>query len=182
MNAIQTGIQDLLIVEPKVYGDHRGWFVETWQKARYTEIGIAGEFVQDNMSFSKKGTLRGLHMQTPAQGKLVQVIDGVIWDVAVDLRKTSSTFGKWYGITLSSLDKKQFWVPEGFAHGFYVLSDTATFSYKCTKMYEPKSEIAILWNDVDIAIEWPFAGVKPLLSEKDMNAKPFKWWLDQNSF
>jgi len=181
MNVIQTGIQDLLIVEPKVYGDHRGWFVETWQKYRYAETGIADEFVQDNMSFSKKGTLRGLHMQNPAQGKLVQVIDGVIWDVAVDLRRKSSTFGKWYGITLSSVDKKQFWVPEGFAHGFYVLSDTATFSYKCTKMYEPKKEIAVLWNDEDIAIDWPFEN-QPLLSEKDMNAKPFKWWLAQNAF
>jgi len=178
MKIVKTEIPDLLIIEPKIYGDPRGWFVESWQAARYEEAGIINKFVQDNMSFSRRGTLRGLHLQKPAQGKLVQVIDGSIFDVAVDLRKESSTFGKWYGIFLTSENKKQFWIPAGFAHGFYVTSETALFSYKCTEYYNPKEEISILWNDPIIRIEWPIDSV-PLLSDKDANAKSLQWWADQ---
>jgi dTDP-4-dehydrorhamnose 3,5-epimerase len=170
---------ELIVLEPDVFGDQRGWFAETWQKNKYKEVGISKNFVQDNMSFSKKGTLRGLHMQKPEQGKLVQVISGEIFDVAVDLRMGSSTFGKWHGVMLSGTNKKQFWVPEGFAHGFYVLSDTATFTYKCTEYYNSKSEIGVLWNDPDIGITWPVKE-SPLLSNKDANAESLKWWVEKN--
>jgi dTDP-4-dehydrorhamnose 3,5-epimerase len=179
MNVVKTDIPGLVIVEPKVFGDARGWFFETWQAQKYKEAGIDASFVQDNMSYSKKGTLRGLHMQKPEQGKFVQVVDGTIFDVAVDLRKESPTFGKWYGLILSSENKKQFWIPEGFAHGFYVMSDTAIFTYKCTNYYNPKGEISVLWNDPDVGIEWPITE-SPLLSEKDANAKTLKWWADGN--
>jgi len=150
-----TPIKDLLVIEPRVFSDQRGWFLEAWQSQNYINIGIDRNFVQDNMSYSKYGTLRGLHMQSPAQGKLVQVIQGTIFDVAVDLRWSSDTFGKWYGLILSDKNKKQFWIPEGFAHGFFVLSDTAIFSYKCTEYYNPKREFTLLWNDPDIGIDWP---------------------------
>jgi dTDP-4-dehydrorhamnose 3,5-epimerase len=172
-------IPELIVIEPDVYGDQRGWFAETWQKNKYKDVGISKNFVQDNMSFSKKGTLRGLHMQKPEQGKLVQVIEGEIFDVAVDLRMGSSTFGKWHGIILSGTNKKQFWVPEGFAHGFYVMSDTATFTYKCTEFYNSKNEISVLWNDPGIGITWPVKE-SPLLSNKDANAEPLKWWVEKN--
>ena len=173
-----TSIEGLYVIEPKVFGDQRGWFLETWQNEKYSASGVDRNFVQDNMSCSKYGTLRGLHMQRPSQGKLVQVIQGLIFDVAVDLRLNSATFGKWYGVTLSDENKKQFWVPEGFAHGFLVLSDTAIFSYKCTEYYNPKEEITILWNDPVVGIEWPKLkdGFSPLLSTKDANAKSLNWY------
>jgi len=175
MQVIKTEIPDLLIIEPKVFGDDRGWFVETYQDKRYDFI--PNKFVQDNLSFSKQGTLRGLHIQKPYQGKLVQVIAGEIFDVAVDLRFESPTFGKWCGITLSSENKRQFWVPEGFAHGFFVLSETAIFAYKCTNYYSPKDEFTLLWDDPTVGIKWPICrGIPnglvvpigyPKLSEKD---------------
>lgn len=177
MEVIKTDIQDLLVIQPKIYGDERGWFVETYSIYQYREHGIPTNgslmvnFAQDNMSFSHKGTLRGLHMQVPAQGKLVQVVQGEVFDVAVDLRIHSSTFGRWYGINLSGENKKQLWIPKGFAHGFYVLSDTAIFAYKCDEVYNSKKETTLLWNDPDIGIKWPLTE-QPILSNKDMNGLP----------
>jgi len=177
MLVFKTDILDLLVIEPKVFGDKRGWFYETYQAERYSEYGVSPTFVQDNLSFSKKGTLRGLHIQTPCQGKLVQVIDGEIYDVAVDLRKESPTFGEWYGLLLSSENKKQFWIPEGFAHGFYVLSDTAIFSYKCTNYYSSEKEQTLMWNDPELGISWPIPeNGSPILSPKDLNGKPLSFW------
>jgi len=187
LQAITTPIDGLLVIEPQIFGDHRGWFLETWQNKKYSDIGINKTFVQDNMSFSRYNTLRGLHMQKPAQGKLVQVIQGSIFDVAVDLRVDSFTFGKWYGVTLSDENKKQFWIPEGFAHGFLVLSHTAIFSYKCTEYYNSKDEITIQWNDPDIGIEWPLEKIAgtlkkyPTLSDKDANAKRMSDYFDIHS-
>lgn len=154
-----------VIIEPKVFGDHRGFFMETYQKERYSQLGIP-EFVQDNCSFSRKGILRGLHLQTPAQGKLVQVLQGEVFDVAVDMRKDSPTYLKWEGVILSESNKRQFWIPAGFAHGFYVISDSALFHYKCTEYYNPQTEVTIAWNDPKIKIEWPLLG-EPMVSEKD---------------
>lgn len=154
-----------VIIEPKVFGDHRGFFMETYQKERYSQLGIP-EFVQDNCSFSRKGILRGLHLQTPAQGKLVQVLQGEVFDVAVDMRRDSPTYLKWEGVILSESNKRQFWIPAGFAHGFYVISDSALFHYKCTEYYNPQTEVTIAWNDPKIKIEWPLSG-EPMVSEKD---------------
>jgi dTDP-4-dehydrorhamnose 3,5-epimerase len=166
MKVTETKLSGVIIVEPKVFGDSRGFFQETWQKARYEEIGIRENFVQDNLSFSTRGVLRGLHYQNPnTQGKLVSVIDGEVFDVAVDIRVGSPTFGKWEGVHLSGENHRQLWVPSGFAHGFCVLSDTAYFMYKCTDVYNPIAEGGILWNDPDIGIEWPLQEV--ILSEKD---------------
>jgi len=166
--AIETGINGLIVIEPTVFGDDRGYFMETWNEPDFAEIGVPYNFVQDNQSKSKKGVLRGLHFQrTNPQGKLVRVISGEVFDVAVDLRKDSATFGKWYGVTLSAENKKQFYVPEGFAHGFVVTSETAEFVYKCTRLYDPKDEGGLLWNDPEIGIEWPDLGMEFLLSEKD---------------
>jgi dTDP-4-dehydrorhamnose 3,5-epimerase len=168
MNVIETKLPGVLILEPKVFGDSRGFFMETWNKQRYEETGITGNFVQDNLSYSSYGVLRGLHFQNPnAQGKLVYVIEGEVFDVAVDIRVGSPTFGQWVGVTLSSENKRQFYVPEGFAHGFCVTSETALFAYKCTDLYNPSAEGGILWNDPDIGIEWPI--VNPILSDKDKN-------------
>jgi dTDP-4-dehydrorhamnose 3,5-epimerase len=168
MNVIETKLPGVLIFEPKVFGDSRGFFMETWNKQRYEEAGITGNFVQDNLSYSSYGVLRGLHFQNPnAQGKLVYVIEGEVFDVAVDIRVGSPTFGQWVGVTLSSENKRQFYVPEGFAHGFCVTSETALFAYKCTYLYNPSAEGGILWNDPDIGIEWPI--VNPILSDKDKN-------------
>jgi dTDP-4-dehydrorhamnose 3,5-epimerase len=143
--------------------------METWNQADFEEIGISVSFVQDNQSKSKKGVLRGLHFQKEnPQGKLVRVISGEVYDVAVDLRKESATFGKWFGVTLSAENKRQFWVPEGFAHGFLVTSDEAEFVYKCTQYYDPSDEGGLLWNDPDVGVEWPLKeGQEPLLSDKD---------------
>lgn len=164
----QTGIEGLIIVEPRVFGDARGYFMETWHQEAFKEGGIPYAFVQDNQSSSTKGVLRGLHFQkNNPQGKLVRVLSGSVYDVAVDLRKNSPTCGKWYGIELSAENKKQFYVPEGFAHGFLVLSESAEFAYKCTRFYDAADEGGLLWNDPDIGIKWPLSGREPQLSDKD---------------
>jgi dTDP-4-dehydrorhamnose 3,5-epimerase len=166
MKIITTPIPDLLIIEPVVFGDERGFFQETWSQARYQEAGIKGPFVQDNLSFSSQGVLRGLHFQNPkAQGKLVFVLQGEVFDVAVDLRRGSPSFGRWHGEILSSANNRQFWVPPGFAHGFCVTSDTALFAYKCTEPYAQECERAIAWNDPALAIAWPVS--QPQVSAKD---------------
>lgn len=175
-NFIKTKIEDLYIVEPKVFGDERGYFMESYNKKAFEEARLTMEFVQDNESKSKKGVLRGMHFQTKhTQGKLVRVTEGKVYDVAVDLRKGSPTFGMWEGVLLTSENKKQFYVPEGFAHGFLVVSDIATFNYKCTDFYAPEYDSGLLWNDPDVGIEWPLEGIKEiLLSEKDKNQKTLK--------
>ncbi len=165
----KTSIPDVIIVEPKVFGDERGYFMEIYVEKDFKENGIDVDFIQDNQSRSKKGVLRGLHFQKKnPQGKLVRCIEGEVYDVAVDLRKNSPTFGKWEGIVLSAENKKQFFIPEGFAHGFYVLSEIATFCYKCTRYYAPDDEGGLIWNDPDIGIDWkiPTDGTV-LLSDKD---------------
>lgn len=172
MNIVKTKIEGLLIVEPKVFGDARGFFVETYNKERYFEAGIATEFVQDNLSQSSKGALRGLHWQQPpfAQGKLVQVIKGKVLDVAVDIRFGSPTFGEYVAVELSGENKKQFWIPPGFAHGFVSLEDDTIFSYKCTNLYNKDSERGVMWNDPDINVDWQLEkyGIKePIISDKD---------------
>ncbi|MDO4690470.1 MAG: dTDP-4-dehydrorhamnose 3,5-epimerase [Fusobacterium sp.] len=170
---ISTGIEGLFIIEPTVFGDERGFFIETYNKNDFAEIGINDEFVQDNHSKSKRGVLRGLHFQTKfPQGKLVRVIKGSVYDVAVDLRKNSKTFGKWFGIELSSNNKKMFFIPKGFAHGFLTLEDGSEFTYKCTDFYYPEYDSGIIWNDKDINIEWNFKKYmleeqEIILSEKD---------------
>ena len=167
MKVKKTKLKDCVIIEPKVFGDERGFFLETFQSERYSDLaGITLPFVQDNHSRSSKGVLRGLHFQkTKPQGKLVRVVRGEVYDVAVDIRKGSATFGEWEGIILSEDNKKQFWVPPGFAHGFVVLSDIADFEYKCTDYYDPSDEDSILWNDPDLNITWPI--LNPVLSNKD---------------
>jgi len=166
MNVSSCEISGLLIIEPQVFGDARGYFMETWNRQRYREAGLASEFVQDNVSCSRRGTLRGLHFQNPfGQGKLVYALDGEVFDVAVDLRKSSPSFGRWHGLTLSAENKRQFFIPPGFAHGFAVLSETAIFAYKCTELYAPQNEVTLAWNDPKIGIHWPIES--PQLSEKD---------------
>lgn len=175
MNVIATAIPDVLVIEPKVFGDERGFFMETWNARGFAEIGLNVDFVQDNHSKSAQGILRGLHyqLQNP-QGKLVRVIAGEVYDVAVDLRRSSPTFGRWVGEYLSADNKRMMWVPPGFAHGFYVTSASAEFVYKCTEFYYPAHEQALRWNDPVLAIEWPLVdGEPPLLSSKDQNAIGF---------
>jgi dTDP-4-dehydrorhamnose 3,5-epimerase len=163
-------IPGLLLIEPRRFGDERGWFAEVWQQARYEEAGIAESFVQDNLARSTKGILRGLHAQEPhAQGKLVQVFDGAVFDVAVDLRRGSPTFGQWRGVVLDADTGNQLYVPPGFFHGYYVLSETALFGYKTTDIYSPQDELAVRWDDPELAIDWPLDG-EPALSDKDRNA------------
>ena len=170
MKSIKTEIPGVLLIEPAVFGDDRGWFVETWQQERYAEQGMPSSFVQDNQAFSQRGVLRGLHLQYPhGQGKLVQVISGEVFDVAVDVRRGSPYFGRWVGVTLSDKNRHQFYVPEGFAHGYCVISDEALFSYKCTDNYHPETQLAIRWDDPELAIEWPLDG-DPILSDKDQDA------------
>ncbi|MFA0057790.1 dTDP-4-dehydrorhamnose 3,5-epimerase [Vibrio echinoideorum] len=176
MKVIDTRIPDVKIIEPSVFGDKRGFFMETWNQKQFEELvtGKPTQFVQDNHSKSKKGILRGLHYQTGnTQGKLVRVVSGEVYDVAVDLRRSSPTFGQWIGELLSAANKRQLWVPEGFAHGFYVTSDEAEFVYKCTDYYNPKSEQSIVWNDSELEIEWPIIG-EVLVSDKDRNGTKFK--------
>jgi len=175
MKIIKTSIPDVLIIEPKISRDNRGFFFESFNKALWQEAtGVKVDFVQDNHSRSVKNVLRGLHYQIrQPQGKLVRIIVGEVFDVAVDLRKTSHTFGKWVGVKLSNENKYQLWVPKGFAHGFLVLSDVAEVLYKATDYYAPEHERSIIWNDPDIGIEWPLRN-KPLLSKKDNLASPFK--------
>ncbi len=173
MNVIETELPGVRIFEPKVFGDHRGFFVETFNAKRYADRGLDSAFVQDNLSFSKYGTLRGLHYQNPhPQGKLVSVLQGEVFDVAVDIRRGSATFGKWVGVTLSAENKRQFYVPPGYAHGFCVTSETALFSYKCTDFYAPEADGGVLWNDPDLGIAWPVA--EPTLSPKDAVAPRLK--------
>ncbi len=172
---IETDIKDVYIIEPKVFGDSRGYFEETYQYENFKDAGLGMIFVQDNESKSKKGVLRGLHFQTKySQGKLVRVLQGEVFDVAVDLRKNSETYGKWTGVRLSSENKRMFYIPEEFAHGFLVLSDEATFAYKCTNLYHPEFDSGIIWNDEEINIQWPLEGIEEiLLSEKDKNQQKF---------
>ena len=171
---IKNEIEGLVVVKPTVFGDDRGFFMETYHKDEFYAGGIDREFVQDNHSKSSKGVLRGLHFQTEnTQGKLVRVIKGEVFDVAVDCRPNSKTFGKWYGVTLSEENKMQFYVPEGFAHGFLVLSDEAEFVYKCTDVYNPKAEGGIPYNDATVAIEWPAVDCEIKLSAKDQVHTPF---------
>lgn len=166
MKVTACDIQGLLTIEPKVFGDARGQFLETWNEQRYQDAGLEMRFVQDNLSRSCRGTLRGLHFQNPgAQGKLVWVIEGEVFDVAVDLRRSSPTFGRWHGLNLSGQNCRQFFVPPGFAHGFAVLSETALFAYKCTDYYSPKDELTLRWDDPEVGIKWPVSA--PVLSERD---------------
>ena len=170
MKRIDTPIDGLAILEPRVFGDARGYFFESWNEAAYAEVGITCRFVQDNESCSRFGVLRGLHWQAAphTQAKLVRVIRGAVLDVAVDIRAGSPTFGKWHGEVLSGENRRQFYIPKGFAHGFYVLSDRAVFSYKCSDFYHPEDESGLAYNDPQIGIRWPFAeGEEPKLSEKD---------------
>ena len=173
MKVIDTNIPDVKIIEPAVFGDERGFFMETWSQQKFEELVTKKptSFVQDNHSKSMQGILRGLHFQTEnTQGKLVRVTSGEVFDVAVDIRKSSATFGQWVGVYLSAENKRQLWVPEGFAHGFYVTSEEAEFVYICTDYYNPQAEQSIAWDDESLAIKWPIqAG--PFLSEKDGNAK-----------
>jgi len=168
MNVIATRIPEVLLIEPDVFGDERGFFMETWQRNKFAEIGIDYDFVQDNHSSSVKGALRGLHYQLPprAQGKLVRVTVGEVFDVAVDIRRGSPFFGQWVGERLSADNKRMFWVPPGFAHGFYVTSEVAEFQYKCTDYYTPELERCIRWDDPKLAIAWPLDN-NPLISPKD---------------
>jgi dTDP-4-dehydrorhamnose 3,5-epimerase len=175
MNIIPTDIPEVLIIEPKVFGDERGFFFESYNERQWEEkTGLRTRFVQDNHSRSAKGVLRGLHYQIgQPQGKLVRCVVGEVFDVAVDLRRSSPTFGKWSGALLSAENKRQMWVPEGFAHGFLVLSDAAEFLYKTTDYYAPENERGIVWNDPELGIDWPIEG-EPVLSKKDAEAAPFK--------
>jgi len=173
LKVLETELPGVLVVEPEVFGDARGFFMESWNSARYEEHGIEDHFVQDNLSFSAHGVLRGLHFQHPgAQGKLVYVLQGEVFDVAVDIRVGSPTFGRWTGVTLSAENRRQFWVPPGFAHGFVVTGESALFSYKCTDYYAPEYDGSILWNDPEIGIRWPVDN--PSLSDKDRAAPPLE--------
>jgi dTDP-4-dehydrorhamnose 3,5-epimerase len=171
MNVTPLEIPEILLVEPQVLGDERGYFVETFHAERYAKAGIDGRFVQDNMSRSRRGTLRGLHLQFPnSQGKLVYVVEGTVFDVAVDVRVGSPYFGKWVGVHLSSRDHRQMYIPPGFAHGFCVTSEQALFAYKCTDLYRPEYEMGVLWNDPALAIPWPIS--QPTISPKDQRFPP----------
>ena len=171
----ETAIKDVCIVTPKVFGDERGYFMETYNEADFVEIGLHNKFVQDNQSRSRKGVLRGLHFQkNHPQAKLVRVIKGEVYDVAVDLRKNSPTFGKYVGVVLSEENKKMFYIPRGFAHGFLVLSDEAEFCYKVDNIYDPSGEGGLMWNDPEVGIEWPEINGEVLLSEKDQKHSELK--------
>jgi dTDP-4-dehydrorhamnose 3,5-epimerase len=171
VKVVETDLPGVLLIEPKVFGDERGFFMESWNGARYAEVGIPNRFVQDNLSFSQRGVLRGLHFQNPQpQGKLVSVLRGEVFDVAVDIRVGSPNFGEWTGAFLSAENKRQLWVPPDFAHGFLVTGEDALFSYKCTDYYAPAAEGTVLWDDPEIGIDWPTEA--PTLSEKDRTARP----------
>ncbi len=174
MKVTPTSLPEVLLIEPKVFGDERGLFFESWNEKAFAEAGITARFVQDNHSRSRRNVVRGLHYQiAQAQGKLVRVISGEVFDVAVDIRRSSPNFGRWTGVRLSAEGKAIVWIPPGFAHGFAVLSDTAEFLYKTTDYYAPRFERTILWNDADIGIEWPLSGA-PALSEKDRAGVRFR--------
>jgi dTDP-4-dehydrorhamnose 3,5-epimerase len=168
MNIIETNLPGVLIIEPRVFGDARGFFMETWNAVAFAAAGLDLTFVQDNHSCSQKGVLRGMHLQNPGpQGKLVRVTRGAVFDAVVDLRKSSPTFGQWTGVELSAENKRMFWVPEGFAHGFLTLEDDTDFLYKCTAPYAPQSEYTLAWDDPAVGIEWPVGGLDLIISEKD---------------
>jgi len=168
-----TPIDGVMVIEPKVFGDDRGFFMESWNAEVFRDAGMDLNFVQDNHSRSSRGVLRGLHYQQPGpQGKLVRVTAGAVFDVAVDLRRASPTFGKWFGVELSAANKKMLYVPEGMAHGFLCLEDGTDFLYKCTSDYAPANEHSLLWNDPAIGIEWPLDGISPTLSAKDVAGRP----------
>jgi dTDP-4-dehydrorhamnose 3,5-epimerase len=169
MKVIETSLPGAVVIEPQVFGDARGYFYESFNQVKFAGAGIDRTFVQSNVSRSAKGVLRGLHYQWPnPQGKLVSVLEGEVFDVAVDIRRGSPTFGQWAGVMLTAENKRHFWIPEGFAHGFCVLSDFATFTYQCTALYDREADAGIRWNDTDIGIDWPVG--QPLLSEKDEKA------------
>ncbi|HEL3864290.1 dTDP-4-dehydrorhamnose 3,5-epimerase [Stenotrophomonas sp. TWI169] len=171
MKVIETRLPGCVVIEPAVFGDERGFFFEGWNAARFGQLGLPDRFVQSNVSSSSKGVLRGLHYQWPRpQGKLVSVLEGEVYDVAVDIRRGSPTFGQWEAVVLSAQNKRQFWIPEGFAHGFAVLSDAALFHYLCTDVYVKEADAGVRWNDADIAVDWPVGA--PTLSPKDEHA-PF---------
>lgn len=174
MELINTPLKDLVVLQPRVFADERGYFFESYSKAAFDKLGLNLNFVQDNQSLSSKGVLRGLHFQNNpyAQGKLVRVITGAVYDVAVDIRKNSPTYGKWYGIELTEENKTMMYIPEGFAHGFVTLRDQTIFSYKCTNVYDKASEDCLLWSDSELAIDWKISN--PILSEKDLLGKKFK--------
>ena len=175
MKITKTAIPEVLIFEPTLHGDSRGYFMETFRLNDFVDAGDSLNFVQDNQSKSSQGTLRGLHYQLKfPQGKLVRVLSGEVFDVAVDIRKSSPTFGQWVGELLSAENHKQLWVPPGFAHGFYVTSESAELSYKCTEYYHPEDDNSLLWNDSTLAIQWPLVTDAPLLSDKDINAKTLR--------
>lgn len=175
MKIIDTEIPDVKIIEPAVYGDERGFFMETWSSKKFAEAGLDIQFVQDNHSRSQQGIIRGLHYQLEhTQGKLVRVSNGCVYDVAVDIRRSSATFGQHVGVELSAENHRMLWVPPQFAHGFYVMSEVADFQYKCTDIYDPNSEQSIVWSDETLNISWPLIdGDSPLLSEKDKMGKTF---------
>lgn len=169
MKVIETSLPGAVIIEPQVFGDARGYFYESFNQSKFAEVGIDRNFVQSNVSRSAMGVLRGLHYQWPnPQGKLVSVLEGEVFDVAVDIRRGSPTFGQWTGVMLTAENKRHFWIPEGFAHGFCVLSEYATFTYQCTALYDRDADAGIRWNDADIGVDWPIR--QPLLSEKDQKA------------
>jgi dTDP-4-dehydrorhamnose 3,5-epimerase len=169
LNIIPTELAGVVIIEPKVFGDDRGYFVETWNRERYLAAGLPGAFAQDNISFSRRGVLRGLHFQNPhAQGKLVYVLEGEVFDVAVDIRQGSPTFAKWVGVTLSGENKRQFYIPPGYAHGYCVTGESAVFCYKCTDIYHPEAERTIRYNDPLLAIDWLVT--QPIVSPRDQQA------------
>jgi dTDP-4-dehydrorhamnose 3,5-epimerase len=169
MRVIETAVPGVLVIEPRVFGDERGYFYESYHEARFKELGIDTRFVQTNVSQSARGVLRGLHYQWPnPQAKLVSVLDGEVYDVAVDIRQGSPTFGQWVGVMLSAENHRHLWIPEGFAHGFCVVSESATFTYQCSALYDPAGDCAIRWDDADIGIDWPVS--QPVLSAKDLRA------------
>lgn len=174
MELINTPLKDLVVIQPKVFADERGYFFESYSKAAFEKLGLTLNFVQDNQSLSCKGVLRGLHFQNNpfAQGKLVRVITGAVYDVAVDIRKNSPTYGKWFGVELTEENKTMMYIPEGFAHGFVTLKDQTIFSYKCTNVYNKASEDCLLWSDTDLGIDWKISN--PILSEKDLLGKRFR--------
>lgn len=176
MNLIQTPFEGLLILEPRVFGDERGFFLETWNSRTFAELGLDLTFVQDNHSRSAQGILRGLHYQIhQPQGKLVRVTSGTVFDVAVDLRQSSPTFGQWVGVELSATNHRMLWIPEGFAHGFYVMSESADFLYKCTALYAPEYDRSLHWNDPTVGIKWPLIeGESPQISAKDAVGKSWE--------
>lgn len=175
MNIIETPIKDLLVIEPKTWKDDRGYFFESYNKKAFADAGINAEFVQDNQSFSHKGALRGLHAQANpyAQGKLVRVVQGKVMDIAVDIRKNSSTFGQHFSIELSGENNKMFWVPPGFLHGFVTLKNNTIFSYKCTNLYQKEAEVGVIWNDKDLGIDWGINLTEVLVSSKDATLPNF---------